>query len=184
MRIGGLQAVHVGFAAPELYNDAHAVGPTADIYSLGQFIGWAVTGETPLPNVPLVPKSGPWRTVVREATQLNPARRPATVRDLLYIVSQELDEPQESPLLIGKYWRGELAAGSTEAGEQLVALASVKSDDAALYCDLLIKIPLPPLLPALLSDPGRGVEIVHPWLNCWGRTGLRNTVRWMLSSDG
>ena len=150
-----------GFAAPELYNDAHGVGPTADIYSLGQFIGWAVTGETPLVNVPLIPKSGPWRTVVREATQMDPARRPPTLSDLLDIVSQELDEPQDPPLLIGEYLRGELAVGSPDAADQLVALAAAKHDDAALYCDLLINIPLSPLLPTLVSDPGRAIQITH-----------------------
>ncbi|MEU6844827.1 protein kinase [Streptomyces sp. NPDC046716] len=150
-----------GFAAPESYSDAHAVGPSADIYSLGQFIGWAVTGEYPMPNVPLLPKSGPWRSVVREATQLEPARRPATVEDLLRLVGREIDEPQESPLVAGEYWRGELATGSPEAADQLVALAGMKSDDAELYCDLLIKIPLAPLLPALLSDPARAVEMAR-----------------------
>src|ERR1700735_188014 len=34
-----------GWAAPELSTDAHAVGPQADIYSIGQIIGWAVTGQ-------------------------------------------------------------------------------------------------------------------------------------------
>jgi serine/threonine protein kinase len=31
-----------GFADPELSADAHNAGPEADIYSIGQIIGWAL----------------------------------------------------------------------------------------------------------------------------------------------
>ncbi|MGP3637512.1 protein kinase domain-containing protein [Streptomyces sp. 24-1644] len=77
-----------GFAAPELSIDAHSAGPTADIYSLGQLIGWAVTGRAPQQNIPLIPESGPWRAVVRAATRTDPGRRPATVRAFLGLVAQ------------------------------------------------------------------------------------------------
>ncbi|NUT48513.1 MAG: serine/threonine protein kinase, partial [Saccharothrix sp.] len=72
-----------GFAAPELAVDAHAAGPQADVYSIGQLIGWALTGALPRPNVPLLPPSGPWRAVVKEATRHAPEQRPADVDALL-----------------------------------------------------------------------------------------------------
>ncbi|MGW2063490.1 serine/threonine-protein kinase [Streptomyces sp. NPDC001937] len=149
-----------GFAAPELYNDAHHVSATADIYSLGQLIGWAVTGEMPLVNVPLIPKSGPWRAVVREATQRDPARRPATISDFLAFVGQELDTPPEPPILHGEHLKRKLADGSPSAGEELLALAAAHTDDAALYYDLLIKVPLTSLMPVFLADTHRAVEVV------------------------
>lgn len=52
----------VGFAAPELATDAHAAGPASDIYSIGQLIGWVVTGRNPsggqLPDSDLARSAG------------------------------------------------------------------------------------------------------------------------------
>jgi hypothetical protein len=72
-----------GYAAPESSHDAHDVGPQADIYSIGQIIGAVLTGRQPLPNIPLLPDGARWREIVQAATQLDPARRPATVDELL-----------------------------------------------------------------------------------------------------
>ncbi|MEQ4305546.1 DUF4429 domain-containing protein [Plantactinospora sp. B6F1] len=72
-----------GFAAPELSDDAHEAGPQADIYSLGQLIGWACTKQWPRANRPLVPAETPWHTVVEVMTRDDPPQRPATVDDVL-----------------------------------------------------------------------------------------------------
>ena len=79
-----------GWAAPELSADAHAAGPQADIYSIGQIIGWAITGQRPLANIPLIPDNGPWREVVTAATHFDPGRRPATIDDLQQLIAREL----------------------------------------------------------------------------------------------
>ncbi|MFJ8436156.1 Arm DNA-binding domain-containing protein [Kitasatospora sp. NPDC094019] len=50
-----------GFAPPGLSVDAHQAGPPADVFSLGQLIGWVLTGEAPSPNIPLAPVAGSWR---------------------------------------------------------------------------------------------------------------------------
>ncbi|MGW2705012.1 serine/threonine-protein kinase [Streptomyces sp. NPDC001340] len=174
-----------GFAAPELYSDAHRVGATADIYSLGQLIGWAVTGEMPLVNVPLVPKSGPWRAIVREATQRDPARRPATVAAFLDFIAQELDGPAEPPVLLGEYLRRELPDGSRDAGADLLALAAKHPDDAALYFDVLIKVPVALIMADLLADAPRAVEVVTAMATLFGTYALQDsaeldaTVRWL-----
>ncbi|MFJ1603922.1 serine/threonine-protein kinase [Streptomyces sp. NPDC088253] len=176
-----------GFAAPELYNDAHQAGATADIYSLGQFIGWAVTGEMPLVNVPLIPKSGPWRTIVREATQRDPARRPATVSDFLDLIGQELDAPPEPPILRGELLKQKLDDGSLSAGEELISLAAAHTDDATLYCDLLIKVPLTSLMPDFLTDPHRAVEVVCAMATLLGthrppeRGEVDATIMWLIT---
>lgn len=80
-----------GFAAPELSIDAHDVGPQADIYSIGQIIGWALTGKWPLANVPLLPPTGPWRNIVNAATRPQPSERPETVDSFLALLTHELD---------------------------------------------------------------------------------------------
>ncbi|MYU15226.1 hypothetical protein GTZ78_32240 [Streptomyces sp. SID8361] len=176
-----------GFAAPELYSDAHHVGATADIYSLGQLIGWAVTGDMPLVNVPLIPKSGPWRAIVREATQRDPERRPGTVADLLTLVGQELDAPPEPPIFRGEVLKQELTNGSHSAGEELIALAAAHAEDASLYCDLLVKIPVTSLMPDLLADPHRSVEVVCAMAKLLGthrspeRGEVDATITWLIT---
>ncbi|MEV6535177.1 restriction endonuclease, SacI family [Streptomyces sp. NPDC051639] len=85
----GVALGSAGFAAPELEDDAHSAGPEADIYSLGQFIGWAITGKRPRANIPLIPDSGAWRAVVEIATRDDPAMRPKSVKEFLEIVARE-----------------------------------------------------------------------------------------------
>jgi serine/threonine-protein kinase len=89
----GVALGSAGFSAPELEVDAHSAGPQTDIYSLGQFIGWAVTGKTPRTNIPLIPEGGTWRAVVESATRDDPAMRPKTVKDFLEIVARETQSP-------------------------------------------------------------------------------------------
>lgn len=84
-----------GFAAPELAVDAHEAGPSADVYSIGQIIGWALTGAWPQPNIPLLPPSGSWRTIIRAATLHDPARRVGTVDELLSLIAAEFDTPTD-----------------------------------------------------------------------------------------
>jgi serine/threonine protein kinase len=83
-----------GFAAPELSIDAHEAGPQADIYSIGQIIGWAMRGVRPQANIPLLPETLPWRHVVEKATHLDWALRPASVDDFLDVLNSELESDQ------------------------------------------------------------------------------------------
>lgn len=87
-RIGTLLGSE-GFAAPELSDDAHSAGPQADIYSMGQLIGWVTTGRNPRANIPLLPESRSWRRVVRAATHEDPIQRPQTVIELLELIRKE-----------------------------------------------------------------------------------------------
>ena len=77
-----------GFAPPELSDDAHQVGPQADIYSLGQIIGWALTRTLPRANRPLLPPDMRWRKVVEAMTRDSPAQRPASVDEVLGLVNE------------------------------------------------------------------------------------------------
>lgn len=73
-----------GFAAPELLSgNPHNATPATDIYSIGRLIGAILTGQPPETNIPLLPETGPWRTVVAEATHRNPADRPQDVDEFL-----------------------------------------------------------------------------------------------------
>ncbi|MFB7998772.1 protein kinase [Streptomyces sp. NPDC056002] len=150
-----------GFAAPELSQDAHAATQTADIYSLGQLIGWALTGTMPQINIPLMPRTGPWRTVVRAATQSEPARRPATIEDFQQLIKQETETPPQPAILRGATLQRALEAGSPTAAHELITLVAAHTDDAPLYCDLLVTVPPDSLIPALLATPDQAVEVVR-----------------------
>ncbi|MFD3415012.1 restriction endonuclease, SacI family [Streptomyces cyaneofuscatus] len=82
-----------GFSAPELEDDAHSAGPQADIYSLGQLIGWAVTGKYPRTNIPLIPDNGAWRSIVEVATRDDPAMRPKSIKSFLEIIASKSRVP-------------------------------------------------------------------------------------------
>ncbi|GHE54175.1 hypothetical protein GCM10018785_24580 [Streptomyces longispororuber] len=150
-----------GFAAPELSVDAHSATDAADVYSIGQLIGWVVTGEMPAINVPLLPKAGPWRSIVRHATQSDPGRRPRTVQALRQLVHQETRPPAQPALVTATTLQRDLEAGSAAAAHELVSLAARHTDDAALYCDLLVKLPLQHLLPVLLANTQHAIDVVR-----------------------
>ncbi|MFF5488282.1 PaeR7I family type II restriction endonuclease [Streptomyces virginiae] len=81
-----------GFAPPELSVNPHDAVPASDIYSLGRVAAWALTGERPLPNIPLLPAQEPWQTIVREATQHEIERRPQSIDELLTLIDREHDK--------------------------------------------------------------------------------------------
>ncbi|GAA4010250.1 hypothetical protein GCM10022232_59010 [Streptomyces plumbiresistens] len=175
-----------GFAAPELSVDAHGATDAADVYSIGQLIGWAVTGTMPAINVPLLPQAGPWRSIVRQATQTDPARRPPTVRALRQLVIQETQAPTQSAFVKAQALQREMESGSATAAHELIALAARHTDDAPLYCDLLVKLPLRPLLPALLADAQRAIDIVRAMAALLGthrspeRGEVDATIMWLI----
>jgi len=176
-----------GFAAPELSQDAHAADKTADIYSLGQLIGWAITGTMPQINVPLIPKTGPWRTIVRTATQWEPTQRPATIEDFQRLIEQETETPPQPPILRGETLRQALKAGSPTAARDLITLAAAHTDDAPLYGDLLVNVPADSLTPALLATPDQAVEVVRAMAALLGthrpleRGEVDTTIMWLIT---
>ncbi|MGV9565038.1 AbiJ-related protein [Streptomyces sp. NPDC003480] len=176
-----------GFAAPELSQDAHAATQTADIYSLGQLIGWAVTGTMPQINVPLIPKTGPWRTVVRIATQSDPTLRPATTDAFQQLIKQETETPPQPAILRGKALQRALEAGSPSAAHELIKLAAAHTDDAQLYCDLMVTIPPDSLIPALVATPDQAVEVVRAMAALLGthrspeRGEVDATIMWLIT---
>jgi serine/threonine protein kinase len=95
----GSQFGTAGFAAPEIWRDAHAVDHRADIYSLGRVVAWAVTGTIPEQNVYL-PADGPWQAFVERSTQHDPAGRPDSVEELLTFAPSS-GAPIASPIAAG-----------------------------------------------------------------------------------
>lgn len=65
----------LGYAPPEFWEDPHAAGVPADVYSLGRVIAWALTGKNPVPNKPLLPDQPGWRELVQAMTREDPSQR-------------------------------------------------------------------------------------------------------------
>ena len=150
-----------GWAAPELSVNAHDAKPPADIYSIGQIIGWALTGQRPQANIPLLPLGGPWRQVVRAATERNPDRRPAAVDALLELIAQQLDYGQPDPTDTAGTLLAAASDGDAAAAAQLFALAASHGDDARLYTEVLPAMPWDAVCAAVDADQHRAGEVVQ-----------------------
>lgn len=86
-----------GFAAPEMQiASPHGAEPNVDVYSLGRVAAWMLTGQDPQPNVDLLPV-GPWRGVIADATRTDPARRVASMKSFLDLMSSLLDQTPSDP---------------------------------------------------------------------------------------
>ena len=125
-----------GFSAPEMSVDAHSATAATDLYSLGQVIGWVVTGQTPLANVPRLPPSGIWRPVVRALTQLAQDSRLQSVEEVRVLIRVELEEDLEPPgratQLLESY-----RTGKQDSALALFRLARDHTDEPALFLDIL-----------------------------------------------
>ncbi|WP_431895734.1 protein kinase domain-containing protein [Micromonospora haikouensis] len=161
-----------GFAAPELSVDAHGIGPQADIYSIGQIIGWALTEEWPRANVPLLPGAGPWRNIAKASTRPDPADRPATVDDLLTLIAYELDDPPEIPANRGEHLLKELRAGDPTAVGQLFDLAARHPGDYDLYLQVLVNLDDGQIRSAITANPSAAREIVRGVLDLHSDAGV------------
>jgi serine/threonine protein kinase len=163
------------FAAPELAEDAHDATFAADVYSLGQLIGWAVTGQVPLPFTPLIPASGLWRGIVRDATQQNRARRPQTIKDFLNLVEAELNEPPSAPANVGEALLERIQNGDGQASVQLWRFAAKHSDDYDLYIEVLSNVSGKAINGLTVNEPELTHEVakaMHAHLDVTGANNL------------
>jgi len=74
-----------GYAAPELYMDAHNADEGADVYSLGRVVVWCLTGDILPPNIPVIP-DGIWSDFVKKTTEPNRLNRVSDMQTILTIV--------------------------------------------------------------------------------------------------
>ncbi|MCX5314794.1 serine/threonine-protein kinase [Streptomyces sp. NBC_00154] len=151
-----------GFAAPEQFLDGHDVTPASDIYSLGQLIGWISTGTWPQTNVPLLPPPGPWYGVVRQATQLDPARRPQDMAAFLDLVEREAGAGSELPIVRGQRLLEDAnEKNDTAAAAQLLALAADRPGSYELYLDVITRVRVMSAREALLDNAAQTAVVVQ-----------------------
>ncbi|MFD3922877.1 protein kinase [Streptomyces sp. NPDC058595] len=177
-----------GWSAPELKSDPHnGACPASDIYSLGQVIGWILTGDLPQTNVPLLPAPGPWRGVVRRATYADPAARPQTIADFITLIERETG-PAALPITRAQALLQKAADSDEDAAEHLVDLAVDQADNYELYLDVIARLNIETALPVLLDNPARAIALVEAMASqvdgdrgTWPRfTEADRAIRWLL----
>ncbi|MEU8196288.1 serine/threonine-protein kinase [Microbispora amethystogenes] len=151
----------LGYAAPELYTDAHTVGPQTDIYSIGQMVGWALLQTDPRANVPHLPPAAPWRAVVRAATHDDPRQRPATVDEFLALIAAELDPPPATPVNRGRAFIEAARDGDISAVPALFRLAADTASDYELYMEVLVGLDDTQISQAVSADPATARAVVQ-----------------------
>ncbi|NOU34200.1 MAG: serine/threonine protein kinase [Polyangiaceae bacterium] len=124
-----------GFAAPELWHDAHAsASPASDIYSVGRVVGWFTTRKIPQPNKPLAPPRGPWRTFVECTTSELPEERQTNI-DALLEEANLVGIGFDTALLV----RAQYLIGSSDLGavHELADLCVGARNHASLFIDVV-----------------------------------------------
>ncbi|MGW3990920.1 AbiJ-related protein [Streptomyces sp. NPDC004830] len=152
----GRTGLYIGteeFAAPELSGTPHEATASSDIYSVGRVIAWALTGELPRTNLPLLPPPGPWRTIVRTATHQDPLRRPQTVSDLLALIDREHAIIPEDPLPAAQTLLEAAGTGDAAAVDTLLTLLGDHPADYELHVGVLAQLDTQQAGPALSRDP-------------------------------
>ncbi len=132
-----------GFAAPETWRAGHEATAAADVWSLGQVVGWFVTGKLPAQNVPLLPggEGAKWRRFVRCCAEPAIDRRPSDMQAVQQLLEDVFAEPAVLPAVRARRLADGLILGAVENLAQLTALALDHPDDAAVYLDHLARIP-------------------------------------------
>jgi hypothetical protein len=148
----GLYIGTEGFAAPELSETPHEATESSDIYSIGRVIAWALTGELPKTNLPLLPPPGPWRSIVRAATHQDPQRRPQTVSDLIALIDREHVDFPEDPLHAAHMLLESACNGDPAAADALLILVGDHPQDYELHVGVLTGLATEHAGPALRRD--------------------------------
>ncbi|WP_446458722.1 AbiJ-related protein [Streptomyces rochei] len=150
-----------GFAAPELSEAPHEATASSDIYSIGRVIAWALTGELPKANLPLLPPPGPWRTVVRATTHQDPQRRPQTVSELLTLIDREHAAIPEDPFETAQTLLEAAGAGDPASADTLLTLIGGHPEDYELHVGVLARLDVQQAGPALAREPAQTHGLLH-----------------------
>ena len=183
----GVEVGTEGFAAPELADDPHNAGPAADVFSLGQIVGWVRTGTWPRANMALLPElDDPYRPLVRAATELDVAHRLVDTTAFLDRLNDVTYEPAPSPMeraldLLGR------ATEDAAAAREIFQLFDDHRDDSELILDVAVQMDRDLVDELIIVDEGKGQRLVramgtHLNSDAWGRRDFNSAnsrLRWL-----
>lgn len=150
-----------GFAAPEVWTDATAATPAADVYSVGRVVAWFLTGTWPMPNQNLLPdgKYQHWRGFVRASTEPNVADRIKTIPALrarfgrVFAIKDQPVEERAAKLV------EEMFAGAEGRLRQLADLALDHLDNQDVFIDWLAQAPSQQLRVWVAAEPDAAARL-------------------------
>ncbi|MFG2441100.1 protein kinase [Streptomyces sp. NPDC048508] len=155
-----------GFAAPELFINAHHATAAADIYGVGRVIAWALTDGYPEMNVPLLPAPGPWRNIVRKATARDPLDRPQSAAELRQLIASLLSAPHATAVEEGEQLLTHAQSGSSPSIAAFLSFVADHADDADLCVGTLTRLK-PELAAELLiarpTEAARSIEALSSY---------------------
>ncbi|MFI1738647.1 serine/threonine-protein kinase [Streptomyces sioyaensis] len=150
------------FAAPELFMKPHEDATAAsDIYSLGRVIAWALTDEMPQKNVELLPPPGPWRNIVRAATQQEPERRPQSIDELMDLIDREFSEPQEPAIVRAKVLLDAANSGESDTTDAFLEIIASHPDDYGLYLSVLPQLQPEFAVPSMSRNSRQSITLLR-----------------------
>ena len=126
-----------GYIAPEAWSDPHGVGAAADVYSLACVAARVLTGVTPSPAAPQLPRAGPWRSLLRRASARDPSRRIPNMDEFVAAMEKEVATPPPTPTQAREALVTQAKRGDTNAINSLVDLGLSDQDDVELHLDVL-----------------------------------------------
>ncbi|ETD30511.1 serine/threonine-protein kinase [Williamsia sp. D3] len=166
------------YVAPEQISDAHSVGPTADVFSLGRMLYELFTGERPFaPDISKVPPE--FQHILHKCLARDPARRFEDAGELAAAFDQvNADSTLLSPPGVQAKELIELvvAGGGSSTVKKLAEVFMKNPTDSKLYLQFLVPLPVA-VVKALARDaPAEFRQILvyfdgfaagdHPWSFC------------------
>jgi serine/threonine protein kinase len=129
--------------APEQFDQAHDIGPQADVYSLGRVLQHMLTGKVPFPNPKMDHVPATFRYLVGHATEEEPENRYASVaefsRELALVtgLATTLAQPAEA----GKQMLADIVSDTDPDTGPLLKLILEYSEDEVFYHEFVARLP-------------------------------------------
>ncbi len=155
----------VAYMAPEQFDNAHEIGPAADVHALGRVLYHMLTGRVPFPYAPLEHVPAEFQYVISKTMVEDPADRYATVAEFAREVemiagrSETLAPPAER----GQRLLASAMAGHREAASELLALILANDTDEVFYNQIVAKLPCPMLATLQSLNAAAFAEMVRTY---------------------
>jgi len=137
----------VAYLAPEQFDNAHAVGAAADIFSMGRTLFHLLTGRVPFPytNLQILPSK--FIFIVEKALRENPDDRYSSAAEFARELALLADdgESMEVPAERAKGLLTNLLSGDADAPRGLLEVLITNRDDEVFYREFVPGLPEPAL---------------------------------------